>query len=92
MSHGPYDCRQPYPGSNYVSALKPVVGVKWIEEKLTHLRVIHWASEGVYEDESNNDAWAKCCVCNFSSSFHHLFPIAHINHSLGEEDGIKVNH
>jgi len=47
MSHGPDDCSQPYPGADYVEALEPVVSVEWIEEKLTHLRVVHWTSDRV---------------------------------------------
>ena len=42
LGHHPDDEVEPHPGTSGVEALKGVDSVKWVEEKMSHVRVDHW--------------------------------------------------
>ena len=90
--HHPDDCVEPHPGTCRVEALKSVVAVERIEEKVTHVRVVHWAGQRVDQDESNDCYWGHNSIGKFTSLFEHLLEVAHVNDSLREEYRIIVNH
>jgi hypothetical protein len=59
---------------------------------MAHVRVVHGAGQTVEEDEANNDARTPGTISDRPSLLDHFLPVAHVNHSLREEDSIVVDH
>ena len=59
---------------------------------MAHVWINHWTSNWVHQQEEHNSAWSECGLSKLTSLLKHIFPVAHVNYSLGEEHCIVVNH
>jgi len=59
---------------------------------MAHVWINHWTSNWVHQQEEHNSAWSECSLSKLTSLLKHIFPVAHVNYSLGEEHCIVVNH
>lgn len=59
---------------------------------MTHILINHWTSDWVHQEEEHNSAWSECGLSKLTSLLKHIFPVAHVDNSLWEENCIVINH
>lgn len=90
--HHPSGEEYPHPGSGGVEALDRVVAVQWVEEEESSLRVVLWRTQGIQEDGEHDRHWSPCSLAQFIPLAHHLFEIQLVDDTLGEKNGVVVDH
>lgn len=69
-----------------------VVSVQWVEEQETSLLIVLRRGQRVGEDEDQDEEGSPDSFAQVLASAQHLFEIETVNHSLGEENGVVVDH
>ena len=90
--HAPSSGIDPHPGATGVEALDGEVTVEWVEEQEAGLSVVVRGAQRVYQNEGKNHEWSPHSLGHVLSGSHHLLEVKLVDKSLGEEDGIVVNH